>query len=216
VANAQSSTTEAPPPEASLAALTEEAAVATRPMFRRCYHRGLLFDPTQDGHVGVVMRVGRTGKVALVETWGACDLARETLVCLRDEAAHLTLRPPVGGSATVTVPAVFTNGVAHREGPNDAYAAAAYVAVEETRPRLHRCEETAKRAGKSVFASATMQIDVDAKGHGTHVSVEPWKGGHELLACAAEVLRDAKYPPPPTGSGRVIVPVAFNPRPGGQ
>jgi hypothetical protein len=158
--------------------------------------------------------VGRSGKVAQVETWGACDLAPETLVCMRDEAAHLELRPPAGGSATVTVPAIFTSGVARRQGPNDVYAAAAYVAVEELRPRLHNCEEVATRAGKSVFATATMKVDVDAEGHGFHVAVDPWRGGHEILACAAEVLRDARYPSPPAGRGRIIVPVAFNPRPG--
>ena len=29
---------------------------------------------------------------------------------MRDEAKHVHLRPPQGGSATVTIPAVFTNG----------------------------------------------------------------------------------------------------------
>jgi hypothetical protein len=205
-----------PASEASLATLVDEASNATRGVFRRCYHRGLLLDPTQDGHVAVVLRVGQSGKVAHVETWGACDLAPETLVCMRDEAARLELRPPAGGSATVTVPAVFTSGVARRHGPNDGYAAAAYVAVEEMRPRLHYCEEVAARAGKSVFGTATMKVDVDAEGHGVHVAVDPWVGGHEILACAAMVLRDGTYPAPPTGRGRIIVPVAFNPRPGSK
>ena len=30
------------------------------------------------------------------------------------------------------------------------------------------------------------------------------------------VLRDASFPPPPAGRGIVIVPVAFNPRPGSR
>ena len=199
---------------ASLAILTDEASNQTRDLFRRCYHHGLLFDPTQDGHVAVVLRVDRTGKVASVETWGACDLAPEALVCMRDEAKHVTLRPPQGGSATVTVPAVFTTGSEKHGSTKDAYAASAYVAIEAMRPRLHTCEQTAKYAQTGVFASALFSIDVDAKGKGVHVAVDQWKGGHELLACAAEVLRDAPFAPPPAGQGKVIVPVTFNPRPG--
>ncbi|MGD0526762.1 MAG: hypothetical protein ABSE49_16570 [Polyangiaceae bacterium] len=199
---------------ASIAVLTDEASNQTRDHFRTCYHHGLLFDPTQDGHVAVVLRVDRAGKVASVETWGACDLAPEALVCMRDEAKHVHLRPPQGGSATVTIPAVFTNGSEKAGTSKDAYAASAYVAIEAMRPRLHRCEETAKYAQTGVFASALFSVDIDAKGRGIHVGVDQWKGGHELLACAAEVLRDAPFAPPPAGRGKVIVPVVFNPRPG--
>jgi hypothetical protein len=212
----------APPPSeaadeaapASIAVLTDEAASQTRAAFRRCYHHGLLYDPTQDGHVAVVLRVDGAGKVASVETWGACDLSPEALVCMRDEARHVKLRPPVGGSATVTVPAVFTRGEEKQSSTRDTYAASAYVAIEATRPRLHHCEETARFAHAGVFASALFSIDVDERGKGVHVAVDQWKGGHELLACAAEVLRDAPFATPPAGRGRVIVPVVFNPRPG--
>ena len=199
---------------ATMSELTDEAGNQTRGRFRSCYHHGLLFDPTQDGHVAVVMRVDRAGKVAAVETWGACDLAPEAMVCIRDEAKHVKLRPPAGGAATITIPAVFTNAAERHGAPNDAYAAGAYVAVEAMRPRLHRCEEAAHRSHESVFASAVMSIDVDAKGRGTHVSVDQWKGGHEVLGCAAEVLRDAPFAAPPGGVGRIVVPVVFNPRPG--
>jgi hypothetical protein len=199
---------------ASIAVLTDEAASQTRVAFRRCYHHGLLYDPTQDGHVAVVLRVDGAGKVASVEAWGACDLSPEALVCMRDEARHVKLRPPVGGSATVTVPAVFTRGEEKQSSTRDTYAASAYVAIEATRPRLHHCEETARFAHAGVFASALFSIDVDERGKGVHVAVDQWKGGHELLACAAEVLRDAPFATPPAGRGRVIVPVVFNPRPG--
>ena len=199
---------------ASIAVLTDEAANQTREYFRRCYHRGLLFDPTQDGRVAVVLRVDRAGKVASVETWGACDLAPEALVCMKDEAKHVHLRPPQGGSATVTIPAVFTSGHEKHGSTKDAYAASAYVAIEAMRPRLHSCEQTAKYAHTGVFASALFTIDIDAKGKGVHVGVDQWKGGHELLGCAAEVLREAPFAPPPAGRGKVIVPVVFNPRPG--
>jgi hypothetical protein len=199
---------------ASLATLNDEATNQTRAAFRTCFHHGLLYDPTQDGHVALVLRVDRAGKVAAVETWGACDLAREALVCMRDEAMHVKLHAPAGGSATVTIPAVFTNGAQRTRQPNDGYAAAAYVAIESMRPRLHSCETAAKYAHTGVFASAVMTIDIDSRGHGVHVAVDQWKGGHELLSCAAEVVRDASFPPPPAGKGKVILPIVFNPRPG--
>ncbi|HEY8040046.1 MAG TPA: hypothetical protein VIF15_09650 [Polyangiaceae bacterium] len=199
---------------ASAATLTDEAANQTRATFRTCFHRGLMMDPTQDGHVAVVLRVDRAGHVVAVESWGACDLAPDALVCMRGQAAHVHLHPPLGGFATITIPAVFTKGAERRRAPNDAYAAAAYVAVEAMRPRLHNCEQTAHRSGSSVFASATLSIDIDSAGHGVHVAVDQWKGGQEILACAAEVLRDAPFKPPPAGRGRVVVPIVFNPRPG--
>jgi hypothetical protein len=198
---------------ATLTALIDEAATQTRRAFRNCYHHGLLYDPTQDGHAAFVLRVDHSGQVSQVEVWGACDLAHEALVCMRDEASHVKLDAPAGGFATVTVPAVFTSGREQHRAPNDAYAAAAYVALESMRPRLHRCEETERRAGASVFASALLTIDIDAKGRGVHVGVDQWKGTQELLACAAEALRDASFPPPPAGQGRVVLPLVFNPRP---
>jgi hypothetical protein len=201
-------------PPASQAQLTEQAGTQSRAALRHCYNRGLIIDPTQDGHVGLVLHVDRLGHVVSVETWGACDLAPDALVCMRDVAMHLHLSPPAAGYATVTVPAVFTQDRPRERAANDAYAAAAYVAVETMRQRLHACEEAAKRAGTSVFASAVMTADVDAKGHGVHIAVDQWKGGHELLACSAEVLRDAPYPPPPAGIGKIVVPIVFNPRPG--
>jgi hypothetical protein len=196
------------------AELTDEAATKTRAGFRHCYHTGLLYDPTQDGHVGVVMHVDRTGHVAQVETWGACDIAHTALVCMRDVASSVRLHPPADGSATVTVPALFTNDNPHAKAPNDSYTAKAYVAVETMRPRLHNCIDTARRAGVPVIASAVMTIDTDERGKGVHIAVDQWKGGHELLACAAEVLRDAPFPRPPASVGRVVVPIVFNPRPG--
>jgi hypothetical protein len=203
-----------PPPQGDLPMLIDQASNATRARFRHCYHRGLLVDPTQDGHVALVLRVSRSGSVALVETWGACDLAPETLSCIREEASHLTLSPPAGGSATVTVPVVFTNGDERRRGSNDGYAAAAYVAVETMRPRLHECEQAARRNGESVFSTATLRIHVDARGRTVAVGLDSWTGGHALASCAADAMRDATFPPPPAGRGVVIAPVAFNPRPG--
>jgi hypothetical protein len=201
-------------PPASQAQLTEAAGTQSRSALRHCYNRGLLVDPTQDGHVGLVLHVDRAGHVVAVETWGACDLAPDALVCMRDVEMHVHLPPPAAGYATVTVPAVFTQDRPRERAVNDGYAAAAYVAVESVRPGLHVCEEAAKRAGESVFASAVMSVDVDAKGKGVHIAVDQWKGGHEILACSAEVLRDAPFPPPPAGVGKIVVPIVFNPRPG--
>ena len=213
-ASASPDAVEPKPAPATVAELTDEANNQTRARFRSCYHHGLLFDPTQDGHVAVVMHVDRAGQVASVETWGACDLAPEAIVCIRDEAKHVKLRPPVGGSATVTVPAVFTSGTERPATLNDGYAAAAYVAIETMRPRLHRCEEAARFSHDGVFATAVLSIDIDRNGRGYHVGVDQWKGGREVLACAAEVLRDAPFPPPKAGAGKVVLPIVFNPRPG--
>lgn len=204
----------APLPPASQAQLTEQAVTQSHAALRHCYNRGLLVDPTQDGHVGLVLHIDRVGHVVSVETWGACDLAPSALVCMRDVAMHLHMAPPAAGFASVTVPAVFTQDQPRERADNDAYAASAYVAIETMRPRLHACEDAAKRAGESVFASALMSVDIDAKGKGVHIAVDQWKGGHELLGCAAEVLRDAPFAPPPAGIGKVVVPVVFNPRPG--
>ena len=59
-----------------------------------------------------------------------------------------------------------------------------------------------------------MTVDLDATGHGVHIGVDQWKGEHGLLGCAAEVVRDAPFPKPPAGQGRVVVPIVFNPRAG--
>jgi hypothetical protein len=203
-----------PPPPASQAVLTTTAVNASRTALRRCYHQGLLYDPTQDGHVGLVLRVDRTGHVASVETWGACDLTPSAIACMRDEAAQVRLPPPADGPSTVVVPAVFTNGAPQVKGGNDGYAAGAYVSIESMRPRLHACLDAAHRAGADVIASAVMTIDVDGSGRGVHIAVDQWKGAQGLLGCAAEVLRDASFPRPPAGQGRVVVPIVFNPRAG--
>jgi TonB family protein len=107
---------------------------------------------------------------------------------------------------------VFTQGIARQRTRSDAYTAAAYVAIESLRPELHECEEEAKRAGASLFARATLSVDVDAAGRALHVSVDDWKGSQDLLACAAQVLKRASFPPPPTGKGRVVAPIVYNPK----
>ncbi len=201
-----------PPVPATLRELVDQAERESHAAFRHCYHLGLRYDDTQDGRVGVVLRVGATGKVESVETWGACDIAPEAIACMRDHARHMTLRPPLAGHETVVIPGVFTEGKARPRATNDAYTAAAYVSVETMRPQLHQCEDTAKREHALRSARATMTIDVDASGRASHVSIDDWKGSQPLLACAADVLREARYPPAPAGKGRIIAPIAFNPK----
>jgi hypothetical protein len=195
---------------ASLRELVDEAERATHASFRRCYLRGLRFDPTQDGHVAIVLRVGTSGKVEAVESWGGCDLAPESIACMRSEVRDLVLRPPEAGYATVIVPGVFTEGKPRYRASTDAYTAAAYVAVEAERPRLHGCLKAASRDRASMYAYAQMTIDVDAEGRALHVSVDSWKGSQPLLACAAEALNEARYPPARTGHGRIVVPIVYN------
>jgi hypothetical protein len=194
--------------------MTEHAIMSTRADLRSCWHYGLRADPTQEGHVALVMRVDGAGRVAAVEPYGACVLAAQTLRCLRDVALRVRFDPPEGGSATVTLPAVFSERTPTRRPParNDAYAAAAFIAIESVRPSLHTCEQTAKAAGNSIFASATMTIDVDGSGHGVHVSIDPWQGDPDLLKCAAQVMRGAPFPKPPAGRAQVVTSLTFNPR----
>jgi hypothetical protein len=195
---------------ASSRELVDQAQRVTHAAFRRCYLRGLRFDPTQDGHVAIVLRVGASGRVEAVESWGGCDLAPESIACMRDEARDLVLRPPAAGYATVVVPSVFTEGKRRHRASTDAYTAAAYVAVEAERPRLHACLRAATQDRSSMYAYAKMTIDVDAEGRASHVSVDAWKGSQPLLACAAEVLNEAKYPPARSGHGHIFVPIVYN------
>lgn len=196
---------------------TERAIADTRESFRTCYNHGLIYDPTQDGHVAIVLRVGSNGRVASVESWGACEIAHQSIECMRSAAKKLRFRPPESGSDTVTIPAVFTSSDAVRRTtprPADVYAASAYVAIEKLRPELHACEKSARQGGGTIMASATLNIQVDAQGRVQHSNVDPWSGNKDLLACAARVLGTLSLPAPPGGKANVIVRVAFNPRAG--
>jgi hypothetical protein len=198
---------------------TEKAIADTRDSFRACYNHGLIYDPTQDGHVAIVLRVGGDGRVASVESWGACEIAGPSIECMRDAAKKLRFRPPTGGSDTVTIPAVFTSsGTVRRTSPrpNDVYAASAYIAVEGVRQELHACERGERQSGGPVSATATFALDLDEKGTVLHSNIDPWTGDKNLLACAAGAFGHAAFPPPPGGRGSVLVRVAFNPRAGSK
>jgi hypothetical protein len=201
----------------SLGSPTDRAIADTRDSFRTCYNHGLVYDPTQDGHVAIVLRVGADGRVSRVESWGACEIVTETIDCMRTAAKKLRFRPPASGSDTVTIPAVFTSSTAVRRTrplPSEVYTASAYIGVEKLRPQLHACEKSARQTGRPVIASATFNLEVDAQGRVRHSNVDPWSGDKDLLACAANALGALALPHPPGNKANVIIRVAFNPRAG--
>jgi hypothetical protein len=195
---------------------TERAIADTREYFRACWHHSLIYDPTQNGHVAIVLRVGPDGRVAQVESYGACDLSSEAVQCMKDTAKKLRFRPPAGGSDTVTIPAVFTSDTIQSATPMQSavYATPAYIAVEGLRPALHACESSARQSGHGVVASGTFTLDVGSQGKVDHVNIDPWSGDKGLLACAASAFGAAQFPPPPGGRATVLARVAFNPRAG--
>jgi hypothetical protein len=196
--------------------LTTRAAESTRLPFRACYHKGLLYDPTQDGHVAIVLRIGPDGRVARVESYGACDLSAEVITCMMEAAKGLRFDAPAEGADTVTVPAVFHPQDLDRTQPlpSEPFAAAAYVVVEQARPALHACEATARSRHQQPFASATFTVELDAQGGVAHINVDPWKGNQDMLGCMAEVVNHLNFGPPPGGRGHVVLPIVVNPRPG--
>jgi len=197
--------------------LTELAVDATRKDFRSCYRRGLVHDPAQDGRVAIVLRIGPNGHVLRVEELAACELAVESIACMKDVATRLRFPPPAGGSDSVVIPAVFTSrdGVRRTAGTsNDAYTAGAYLVIESARPGLHACEEAARRDLRPVQATGTFTITLDPEGKVLRAHVDPWTGEQSLLACAAGVLEKLKFAAPPSGTGTVIARLNFNPRQG--
>ncbi len=206
-----------PAPVADGRTATEKAIFDTFPDFRRCYQKGLIHDPTQDGRAAVVLRIGPEGRVAAVETYGVCELSSHVVSCMKASAAKLRFEPPAAGSDTITIPAVFTGRSGRRHehpSPNDAYTAAAYVTVEEARPDLHACEFIARRAGQELQASATFLIDTDAAGRVLHTHIDPWQGNQQMLACAAHAIEKLTFEKPPAGRGSILARIAFNPRAG--
>jgi hypothetical protein len=205
------------PPDIATSSPTDRAIADTRDSFRTCYNHGLVYDPTQDGHVAIVLRIGGDGRVSSVESWGACEIVTQTIDCMRVAAKKLRFWPPASGSETVTIPAVFTSSAAvRRTSPrsSDVYTASAYIAVEKLRPQLHACEQSARQSGRAVIASATFNMELDSRGRVLHSNLDPWSGDKDLLACAANALGTINLPPPPGNKANVIIRLAFNPRAG--
>jgi hypothetical protein len=197
--------------------LTEIAVEATHRDFRSCYRQGLIRNPTQDGRVAIVLRIGPDGRVAKVESYAACELAVESISCMYGVAQKLRFPPPAGGSETVTIPATFTSrdGV-RRTVPtmNDSYTAGAYVTLEAARAGLHQCDDQARREGRPVQATGTFTMDIASDGKVTRAHVDPWTGDQTLLLCAAKALETLQFAPPAGGKGSVIARLNFNPRQG--
>jgi hypothetical protein len=197
--------------------LTEIAVEATHRDFRSCYRRGLVRHPVEDGRVAIVLRVGRDGRVARVESYAACELAEESIACMYGVAEKLRFPAPAEGAETVTIPAVFTSRDGVRRTvttENDAFTAAAYVTLEGARPALHVCEQNARRDGLRVSATGTFTLTLDATGRVQRAHVDPWSGDLPLLTCAARALETLTFGAPRSGEGIVVTRLNFNPRQG--
>jgi len=197
---------------------TERAIEDTRSSFRACYHRGLVLDPTQHGHVAIVARVGPDGRVQKVESYAACEIVKETITCMKDAAKALRFSPPRAGSDTIVLPTVFADrsGLSGRVNTVDTYTAAAYLAVEEMGPDLHQCLDEARREGHGLEAWAHFDLTLDEVGHVDSVNVDPYGGDQDLLQCAASVMNKIHFPKPEVSHGHVIVRIRFNPRMGSR
>ncbi len=198
---------------------TELAVEATHREFRACYRRGLVHDPAQDGRVAVVLRIGPDGHVVRVDEYAACEIAVESISCMKAAAAKLRFPPPAGGSDTVLIPAVFTSRDGVRRTAvtaNDSYAAAAYLVMESARPGLHACEQQARRDLRPVQATGTFTLTLGADGQVKRAHVDPWTGEQSILACAAHELEKLRFGAPPSGNGFVIARLNFNPRQGSR
>ena len=196
---------------------TEQAIEATHREFRACYRRGLVHDPAQEGRVAIVLRIGADGHVAKVEEYAGCEIAVESIACMKSAAARLRFLPPPGGSDTVLIPAAFTSrdGVRRSSGTlNDAYTARAYIVMEAARPGLHACEQQARRDLRPVQATGTFTMTLGADGQVLRAHVDPWSGEQSILACAAHELEKLRFTAPPNGTGFVIARLNFNPRQG--
>lgn len=193
---------------------TERAIEDTRSAFRSCYHRGLVLDPTQNGHVAIVARVGPDGRVQKVESYAACEIVKETITCMKDAAHALRFAPPRDGSDTIVLPVVFAarSGLSGRVNTVDTYTAAAYLAVEQIRPELHQCLDDARREGRGLDAWAHFDLTLDERGRVDSVNVDPFGGDQDLLQCAAGAMNNLQFPVPQVSHGHVIVRIRFNPR----
>ena len=205
-----------PTPDPQGRSPTERAIDDTRSPFRSCYHRGLVQDPTQVGHVAIVLRVGPNGRVVKTESYGACKLQHDVVRCMRDVAKALRFAPPAGGKDTIIIPVVYEprGGVDVNATPNDSYTAHAYVVLESMGPELHECEEQARKQGKDVEAWGVFDMDIDSRGYVTSANIDPYHGDQDLLACAASVMQRMKLAPPEGGKGKLLARITFNPREG--
>jgi hypothetical protein len=196
--------------------LTEIAVDATHKELRSCYLQTLVRHPSEDGRVAVVLRIAADGRVAQVESHGACGIAPEAITCMYGVARRLRF-PATPAGETVTLPATFTSRSGVRRTVamgNDAFTAAAYVAIEGARPALHVCEERARQGGKPAEASGAFTISLHPDGRVKDASLGVASGDGELLRCATAALSAVRFPSPPASNATVSARLNFNPRQG--
>lgn len=78
--------------------------------FRNCFQRGLALDPSAQGGLRVVIRVGPTGQVTNATASSVTgNLSAAVVACVVARARAAQFDAPDGGAATVTVPVTFTS-----------------------------------------------------------------------------------------------------------
>jgi hypothetical protein len=75
--------------------------------FRRCYRKGLRTDPGMKGQIDIGATLGPTGQVASVRVTTSRGLSGEVIACVTARVAAAQYAPPVGGTATVSIPVTF-------------------------------------------------------------------------------------------------------------
>ncbi|WP_394836059.1 hypothetical protein LVJ94_04020 [Pendulispora rubella] len=199
-------------------AVTERAIELTLKPFRSCYTKGTLHRSNGDGRAAIAARVGPGGKIVAVENYATCGLPIDVVDCMVTEVSHLSIEAPADGSTrTVVIPAVFAprNGYAGSGGgasATEAYAAEAYVVMEQARPGLHQCEARSRTGATLAQAQGLFTLQLDPQGRILQQQVEPWSGPEELKACTSAVLSKLGFSSPPEGGARIHVRIAFNPR----
>lgn len=195
--------------------VTDKAIQDTLVPFRSCYRRGLLHDPTQSGHVAIVLRVDAKGNVEKAETYGACELSRETLTCMTDVGKAMKFDPPGGGRDTVILPVSYeprSGRAVTMSTERSSYAAQVVRRLDAARPALHACERAELSAGRPLEGDGTYRLEIDGKGRVTKVNIDPWRGNQQLLGCGANALEKTMFAAPSSGRAVVFLRLAFDPR----
>ncbi len=190
----------------------ERAVEDTHRAFRQCYRKGTVRG-SMEGHVAIVVRVGKDGRPIRVEEYAACALPAETIQCMKDMAARLRFDAPANGSGAITIPANFESrdGARGSSGPNAAYTVGAYVTIESARPLLHACDREIRVNLRPVEANASITLRVVSDGRVENANVDAWSGNKDMVACAAKALTTLRFDPPPGGVASISTKLSINP-----
>ena len=195
---------------------TERAITDTRDAFRACYNHGLIYDPTQDGHVAIVLRIGGDGRVASVESWGACEIVEPAIECMRDAAKKLRFCAAcrrLGHRHDPRRLYFVRRGTSDEPAPSDVYAASAYIAVEGIRPAAPRLREERAAIRGSRRRDRDLQPGRGRAGKGGALEHRPLVRRQGPPRVRGGRVRGGLFPPPGAAAG-LIVRLAFNPRAG--